>query len=190
MTKQTFTIGEVAKKYSISRSTLIYYDTIQLLTPSGRSEANYRLYSATDLQRMDKISQYRGAGLSLKTISRILDDENKSKSHTVLEMRLFAINTEIKLLRTQQKIILQLLENEDLRNHSRIITKEKWVQILQATGLDENDMDKWHIEFEKLAPEAHQDFLESLGIRSKEINSIREFSQKGKVKRNYTFISR
>ena len=73
-----------------------------------------------------------------------------------------------------------LLESEELIYHSRIITKEKWVHLLQATGLDENDIKNWHIEFENMSPEAHQDFLESLGITNEEIKSIREFSQKGK----------
>ena len=180
MVTQTFTIGQVAKKYSISRSTLIYYDTIKLLTPSGRTDKNYRLYSNTDLQKMEKISQYRRVGLPLETISKILHEEKTNKSHSILEKRLFSINKEIQSLRSQQKTILHLLENEELIYHSRIITKEKWVHLLQATGLDENDMKKWHIEFENMSPEAHQDFLESLGITNDEIKSIRKFSKNGK----------
>jgi hypothetical protein len=35
------------------------------------------------------------------------------------------------------------------------------------------------VEFEKLAPESHQDFLESLGIPSPEIASIRKGSRDG-----------
>ena len=180
MVTQTFTIGQVAKKYSISRSTLIYYDTIKLLMPSGRTDKNYRLYSNTDLQKMEKISQYRRVGLPLETISKILHEEKTNKSHSILEKRLFSINKEIQSLRSQQKTILILLENEELIYHSRIITKEKWVHLLQATGLDENDIKNWHIEFENMSPEAHQDFLESLGITNDEIKSIRKFSKNGK----------
>ncbi|WP_241087474.1 MerR family DNA-binding transcriptional regulator [Candidatus Vondammii sp. HM_W22] len=40
-----FIIGQVAKEYSLSRSTRLYYDSIGILTPSGRSTSNYRLYS-------------------------------------------------------------------------------------------------------------------------------------------------
>ena len=98
MVTQTFTIGQVAKKYSISRSTLIYYDTIKLLTPSGRTDKNYRLYSNTDLQKMEKISQYRRVGLPLETISKILHEEKTNKSHSILEKRLFSINKEIQSL--------------------------------------------------------------------------------------------
>ena len=40
--------GELAKSAGLSRSTLLYYDRLGLLRPVGRSESNYRLYSATD----------------------------------------------------------------------------------------------------------------------------------------------
>ncbi len=31
--------------------------------------------------------------------------------------------------------------------------------------MSDADMDAWHLEFESRTPEAHQDFLESLGLR-------------------------
>jgi DNA-binding transcriptional MerR regulator len=39
------TIGQAAKHANLSRSTLLYYDRIGLLRPSGRSRAGYRLYN-------------------------------------------------------------------------------------------------------------------------------------------------
>ena len=68
-----FTIGQVAKKYGLSRSTLIYYDNIGILTPSGRSESNYRLYSDNDLKKMDRMMLFRSAGLSLDSIPSLLE---------------------------------------------------------------------------------------------------------------------
>jgi len=62
------TIGQVAKRCSLSRTALIYYDTIGLLQPSGRSLSNYRLYSHEDLNKLDKIILFRSAGLSLDSI--------------------------------------------------------------------------------------------------------------------------
>lgn len=174
-----FTIGQVAKKYSLSRSTLLYYDSIGILTPSGRSDSNYRLYSDIDLKKMDKISLFRNAGLSLDAISLLLDKEG-DELNTALEHRLFLINSEIQELRDQQKVILKVLENETSRRGARVITKEIWVSLLEAAGLNEEGMRKWHIEFEKTSPEAHQDFLESIGIEKDEIVLIRNWSKVGK----------
>ena len=175
-----FTIGQVAKKYSLSRSTLIYYDSIGILTPSGRSDSNYRLYSDGDLRKMDKISLFRNAGLSLASISSLLDKEG-DELNSSLEYRLFSINDEIQALRNQQKVILRILENKNSVRDSRVITKEIWVSLLEAAGLDEKGMKKWHIEFERTSPEAHQDFLESIGIEDNEITLIREWSKAGTI---------
>ena len=172
---QMFTIGQVAKKYSLSRSALIYYDSIGVLTPSGRSESNYRLYSEGDLKKMDRIQLFRSAGLSLDSIVLLLEKES-SELNSTLEGRLLAINSEIQKLRNQQKVILNILENETLARDSRLMTKEVWVSILKAAGLDDAGMKNWHIEFEKTSPEAHQDFLESIGIEKDEIDSIRAWS--------------
>ena len=171
-----FTIGQVAKKYSLSRSTLIYYDSIGVLKPSGRSESNYRLYSGDDLKKMDRIQLFRSTGLSLEAIDLLIKSESSALGST-LESRLFAINGEIEKLRDQQKVILKILENEILEKNVRVITKDVWVSILGAAGLDEVDMKNWHVEFEKNSPAAHQDFLESIGIDKDEIVAIRDWSR-------------
>ncbi len=171
-----FTIGQVAKKFGLSRSTLIYYDKAGVLTPSGRSEANYRLYTANDMEKMERIMLFRSAGLSLETIRELLDRQG-GNFDTSLEQRLSAINNEIQGLRNQQQVILKILENKDLAPNTRVLTKETWVSILRASGLDEDGMKNWHIEFEKTSPEAHQDFLESIGIESQEIVLIRQWSR-------------
>ena len=171
-----FTIGQVAKKYGLSRSTLIYYDNIGILTPSGRSESNYRLYSDNDLKKMDRMMLFRSAGLSLDSIPSLLDKKGDDLNSS-LEHRLSSINSEIQGLRNQQKVILNILENESAIKGSRVITKETWVSLLKAAGLDEDGMKNWHVEFEKTSQEAHQDFLESIGIEKDEIISIREWSK-------------
>ena len=173
-----FTIGHVAKKYALSRSTLLYYDSIGLLSPSGRSESNYRLYSDGDLQKMDRIKLFRSAGLSLKSIAVLLEKED-SELDIALEHRLVAINSEIQELRNQQKVILKVLEVENFEASTRVITKKTWVALLRAAGLDDAGMKNWHIEFEKTSPEGHQDFLESIGIEEIEVAAIREWSRTG-----------
>ncbi len=170
------TIGQLARKYALSRSTLIYYDSIGLLPPCNRSSANYRLYSNCDIEKLERIILFRSAGMSLETISELFE-KHRDKVNSALEKRLFSINKEIQLLRNQQNIIIKIIENEGLINNSRIITKSKWVSLLEAVGLDENGMKKWHSEFEKTSPEAHQDFLESIGIDYIEISSIRTWSR-------------
>ena len=170
------TIGQVAKKYSLSRSTLIYYDSKGILKPSGRSISNYRLYSENDLKLVERIILFRSAGLSIESIQHILGNKH-GQVEIALESRLSKINKEIQELRTQQNLILQLIGSDRLLSNARVMDKATWVAVLDKAGLDDNGKRKWHQEFESIAPEAHQDFLESIGIESEEINSIRKWSR-------------
>lgn len=170
-----YTVGQLGKRFGLSRSALLYYDTIGLLSPSARSEAGYRLYAEADVQRLDRIVTYREAGLGLELIARLLQAGDAS-APLVLERHLQQINREIARLRQQQHVIARLLGDAEVLRKSRSMTKEQWISLLASTGLDEADMKKWHREFEKVSPEAHQDFLESLGIAPEEIALIRRFS--------------
>lgn len=59
------------------------------------------------------------------------------------------------------------------------MTKDKFVSVLRAAGITEEQMHKLHVEFEKADPAGHQGFLEFLGIPPAEIASIRDWSAKG-----------
>lgn len=59
-----------------------------------------------------------------------------------------------------------------------MVTKDKLVGIMRAAGLTEEDMKRFHQEFEKSAPAEHQEFLEFLHITPDEVKQIREWSRK------------
>lgn len=178
MDGRTWTIGRVARRFSLARSTLLHYDAIGLLSPRGRTLGNYRLYTEADLVRLEKIRQYRQAGLSLEAIARILAADGGCLN-AALEHRLFAINQEIQQLRDQQGLILRLLGSKAPAFAARVVDKATWVEMLRAAGLDEAGMQRWHREFERVAPDGHQQLLESLGIEAAEIASIRAWSAGG-----------
>jgi DNA-binding transcriptional MerR regulator len=134
------------------------------------------MYSEDDIDRLERIILFRNAGLPLSAIDEILD-KTSSEVESALECRLITINKEIQTLRSQQKVILNIINSKGAIVRTRLVTKERWVAMLRAAGLDEEGMKNWHIAFEKSSPEAHQDFLESIGIQSDEIASIREWSQ-------------
>jgi DNA-binding transcriptional MerR regulator len=174
------TISQLARRFNLSRSTLLYYDSIGLLSPSARSEAHYRLYTPQDVQRMELIDLYRKTGLPLADIARVVSSD-QGELAAVLESRLRALNGEIQGLRRQQQLIVQLLRRRAVRRGARWLDKDGWVAILRATGMGEEDMRRWHVEFERLSPEAHQDFLELLGLEAEEIEKTRRWSRNPKA---------
>jgi DNA-binding transcriptional MerR regulator len=129
MTASAFTIGALARRFALARSTLLYYDRIGLLCPRGRSQGNYRLYSAADVERLGKIRHYRAAGLALAAIAALLREENAGL-RPVLEERLFAINAQIAELHAQQALILRLLQLDGATLRSPVLTKAVWVAML------------------------------------------------------------
>ncbi|MCB1717414.1 MAG: MerR family transcriptional regulator, partial [Candidatus Competibacteraceae bacterium] len=82
------------------------------------------------------------------------------------------LEREIALLRKQQKAIVALLQEPELLEKN-MVTKDRWVAIMKASGFDEAAMRTWHQKFEEMEPEEHQKFLESLGIGAAEIQKIR-----------------
>jgi hypothetical protein len=60
---------------------------------------------------------------------------------------------------------------------SSSVTKDQWVEMFRAIGLDEAAMRRWHQEFERRHPEGHAGFLRWLGLGENEISAIRQHSR-------------
>lgn len=99
------TIGEAAEFLGITTRALRHWDAIGLLEPQWRNHSDYRLYTEEDLTKAFTILVYREAGLSLKTIQRILEEPSTEKEH----------------LQRQ----LKLLKQEIFRKESTILSVEK-----------------------------------------------------------------
>lgn len=69
------TVGEVSRATGLTVRTLHHYDEIDLVVPSGRTSAGYRLYSDDDVQRLHQVLTYRELGFSLDQVALLLSDE-------------------------------------------------------------------------------------------------------------------
>ena len=173
------TISMLARRAGLSRSTILYYEARGLLKRPRRTSGNYRAYTDADATRLQQIGLYRKVGLGLAAIASVLDRPGGGAVR-VLERRLVDIDAEIERLRGHQRAIMGLLARSRSLRRTEMMTKEKWVSIMRAAGLSDEAMSRWHAEFEKAAPEDHQQFLEYLRIKPEEIAAIREWSRTGK----------
>jgi DNA-binding transcriptional MerR regulator len=174
------TVTALARRCGLSRSTLLYYESKGLLRRPPRTGGNYRCYAEQDVLRLQQVGLYRKIGLGVSEIRALLD-RPAGGAAGILKRRLAAIDAEIEALRGHQRAILNLLQHPQRLRRDEMITKDKWVEIMRAAGLSEDDMGRWHAEFEKAAPEEHQEFLEYLRIPKDEIVKIREWSRGGKA---------
>jgi MerR family transcriptional regulator, repressor of the yfmOP operon len=69
-------IQDVAAETGLTTRAIRYYEEIGLLEPAARSDGAYRLFDASDLERLRFIRELRDdAGFSLAQIGQLLEDE-------------------------------------------------------------------------------------------------------------------
>ncbi len=134
-----FRITTLARQFGLSRSTLLYYDRIGLLSPSGRSEAAYRLYSPADRDRLETICAYRRAGLTIEDIRALLAMEGDDTSE-VLQKRLKALGKEMCDLQAKQSLLAGMLRITAAGGPGSGVDKETWIAMLRAAGMDDDAM--------------------------------------------------
>ncbi len=93
MAHRTYSIGEAARLSGVSVRRLRFYSDQGLLPPARRTESGYRVFTDSELVRLDLISCLRDAGLGLDAIREVLSKELSLTE--ALTLRLRALETEI-----------------------------------------------------------------------------------------------
>jgi DNA-binding transcriptional MerR regulator len=163
----------------LSRSTLLYYDRIGVLRPSGRTGAGYRCYTGKEQRALARICELREAGLSLRDIRAAIQSGGRPNSG-MLERRMRETSQSIVQLKQQQRLLAALAGQLGRKGGKPVkLDKKLWVAMLRAAGMDERGMARWHAEFEQRAPEEHREFLLSLGLSEEETARIRRWAGNG-----------
>jgi DNA-binding transcriptional MerR regulator len=153
------TIGQLASRCQVSRTTILYYEQVALVAPVGRSEAGYRLYSQHELARVQQICAWRAAGLGVEAIRTLLGGGDQ---RVAIARRLDEIERSLERLREQQAVLVQLLDgNATAPDPVAPLAREK--------GLDDAAMLRWHTVFERQNPQGHKAFLLALGLSEEEV---------------------
>lgn len=110
------TVNEVSKVAGVSIRTLQYYDKIGLLHPAEYTDAGYRLYDDTVLEKLQQILLFRELQFSLKEIKRIIESPDFDKSKAL-----------------EQQIELLTLKKEHLEN---LINFARGIKKIGAKNMD------------------------------------------------------
>jgi MerR family transcriptional regulator, thiopeptide resistance regulator len=109
----SWTVGEAAKLAKVSVRTLHHYDEIDLLAPSGRSDAGYRLYTVDDLERLQQILLFRELGFALPEIRAIVLDPTFNRVDALQAQRTLLAEKVRRTNAAIEAIDLQLMEMEE-----------------------------------------------------------------------------
>jgi DNA-binding transcriptional MerR regulator len=173
------TVGRLAARFGLSRTTLLYYDRLGLLPPSSRSSAGYRRYGRDDVVRLATICRLRRVGLPLETIGRLLDSSTPDLVEA-LAVRLGDLDDQIEDLRGQQRTILAALAAGTDGDRTWSFDKDHMVALLAQAGITGARQTAWHAAAEAADASLHTALLESLHLRTDEIARIRRQAAVGR----------
>ncbi len=110
------TVNEVSKLTGVSVRTLHHYDKIGLLKPTALTDAGYRLYDESALERLQQILLFKELEFSLNDIRDILDSPD------------FDANTAL-----EQQIDMLMLKKERLE---KLIEFARWIKLKGVFEMD------------------------------------------------------
>lgn len=61
----------------MSLRTIRYYEEVGLVTPSGRTDGGFRLYTAEDIARLETVKALKPIGMSLEALQELLDSAHR-----------------------------------------------------------------------------------------------------------------
>ena len=82
-----FTTGELAKLCKIPRKTLLYYDSLGLITPEVIGENGYRYYKRTQLFALELILTMRKLDIPLAEIKTYLSNKSYTNYRNIMSDR-------------------------------------------------------------------------------------------------------
>ena len=112
MAHRTYSIGEASRLSGVSVRRLRFYSDQGLLPPAGRTESGYRVFTDSELVRLDLISCLRDAGLGLDAIREVLSKELSLTE--ALRLRLRALEAEIAAQRRIASALRAALRSPEL----------------------------------------------------------------------------
>lgn len=110
------TVNEVSKLTGVSVRTLQYYDKIGLLPATAYTQAGYRQYDDTALEKLQQILLFRELEFPLKDIKKIISSPDFDKSKAL-----------------EQQIELLMLKKEHLEN---LITLAREIKLTGVKNMD------------------------------------------------------
>ena len=97
-------INEVKKMSGLSVRTLRYYDQIGLLKPASKTDGGHRLYSNTELKKLQHIQFLKTIGFTLSEIKEMLESEDWDWSVSLMKQLFYVLNEKERLSKIEGNV--------------------------------------------------------------------------------------
>ncbi|AZU62394.1 transcriptional regulator, MerR [Neobacillus mesonae] len=133
MDKSTWKIGELAKLTGLTVRTLHHYDQIGLLPPSQVSDSGHRIYSESDIRKLQQIISLKQLGFSLEEIKEIIEKQSLNCVQ-VIRMQLQKVRKQIEL---QEELYSRLESIYTLLNSQKDVSANQFIKLIEVINMVE-----------------------------------------------------
>ncbi|WP_017153403.1 MerR family transcriptional regulator [Bacillus bingmayongensis] len=165
---EMISIQELTKETGVTVRTLRYYDQINLLKPSGKTEGGHRLYSEADVIRLQQILFLKEMGFSLKEITNMLVTDEFSLKET-LEKQLKFVQEEQKKFNRMERILQAVVYSAELEGEL------DWKIMFELIQLSQQSPRIREMFQQKIFSDEERKLLHNLPNMSEEDANVREW---------------
>ena len=161
--KDYYKIGEISEMYDMSRDSLMYYEKLGILEPI-RDDNGYRLYSISDIWRLNLIKELKSLGFYFKMIKEYLEHRDLDSTNKLLRDGITLLDDQIlKLLKQKENMRKRMESIEKISKNSNLNSIEL-SYLKRRKGLILNGQIKRDEEFDLLIQKLQKDYNNKFGI--------------------------
>lgn len=161
--KDYYKIGEISEMYDMSRDSLMYYEKLGIIKPA-RDDNGYRLYSVSDIWRLNLIKELKTLGFSFKMIKEYLENRDLNSTNKLLENGITLLDDQIlKLLKQKENMRKRMESIENTAKNSNLNSIEL-SYLKRRKGLILNGQIKRDEDFDLLIQKLQKDHNNKFGI--------------------------
>ncbi len=179
--KDYYKIGEISEMYDMSRDSLMYYEKLGIIKPT-RDDNGYRLYSVSDIWRLNLIKELKSLGFSFKMIKEYLENRDLNSTNKLLENGITLLDDQIlKLLKQKENMRKRMESIENTAKNSNLNSIEL-SYLKKRKGLIFNGQIKRDEDFDLLIQKLQKDHNNKFGILgNNNVGSLFNMKRKGLI---------
>lgn len=147
--KDYYKIGEISEIYDMSRDSLMYYEKLGIIKPT-RDENGYRLYSISDIWRLNLIKELKSLGFSFKMIKEYLENRDLNSTNNLLKDGITLLDDQILKLLKQKENMRKRMESIENTTKSSNLNSIELSYLKRRKGLILNSQLKKDEDFDLL----------------------------------------
>ncbi|MCP1122477.1 MerR family transcriptional regulator [Bacillus sp. 3103sda1] len=135
LNKNTWKVGELAKQTGLTVRMLHHYDKMGLFSPSESSDKGHRIYTETDIAKLQQIMSLKQLGFALGQIKEMIEDPNLNPVE-VIKVQLDSVK---EYIRIQEQLCSRLERIYELLNSQQKVSAEQFINLIEVINMSKEN---------------------------------------------------